>query len=208
MPELVNVTQPGCVHSRYTPYAAEDFKLRQCRIAYGLLLAVSVAICGASVYAVDLTGRPSVIDGDTIEIHGRRIRLHGIDAPEASQTCSIGGRQYRCGQEAALALADHIGQRPVACEQRDIDRYGRVVALCRVGREDIGAWLVSQGWALAYARYSRDYIDQEIIARAGKRGMWRGTFMPPWAWRGRGADASTDAAQNQSSLCAALASEI
>jgi endonuclease YncB( thermonuclease family) len=73
-----------------------------------------------------------MIDGDTIEIHGQGIRLHGIDTPEDGQTCDdASGKPYRCGQVAALALADKIGAGTVACEQRDTDRYGRIVAVCR-----------------------------------------------------------------------------
>jgi endonuclease YncB( thermonuclease family) len=95
--------------------------------------------------------RLSVIDADTIEIHGERIRLHGIDAPESRQTCEdASGRTWRCGQRAALALQDLIGRRTVCCQQRDIDRYGRIVAQCKQGDTDIGEWLVGQGLALAY----------------------------------------------------------
>ena len=157
------------------------------------LLAALLASCARSKQpavqsaAPPLTGRASVIDGDTLEIDGQRIRLFGIDAPEASQTCTIGGRSYRCGQEAALALSEFTGQRPVACEQRDVDRYGRIVAVCRLGGEDVGAWMVSQGWALAYDRYSCTYDDEELAARANKRGIWQGTFVRPWVWREQGA---------------------
>src|SRR4029453_9677723 len=91
---------------------------------------VTLAICCAwQAAASDPTGRASVIDGDTIEIHGQRIRLFGIDAPESRQTCEANGQTYRCGQQAALSLADHVGQRTVACEERDTDRYGRIVAV-------------------------------------------------------------------------------
>src|SRR4029450_10000064 len=92
--------------------------------------------------ATDLTGRASVIDGDTIEIHGQRIRLFGIDAPESRQTCEAAGQTWRCGQQAALALAEFIDQRTVTCGKRDTDRYGRIVAVCRAGIEDIGAFMV------------------------------------------------------------------
>ncbi len=111
-------------------------------------LAVPVALFPAVVLA-DMAGQASVIDGDTIEIHGQRIRLHGINAPESGQLCYIDGKRWRCGQRAALALADKIGRRPVACAGRERDRYGRVVAVCRVAGEDLGAWLVGNGLALA-----------------------------------------------------------
>ncbi len=130
-----------------------------------------------------MTGQASVIDGDTIEIHGQRIRLRGIDAPESGQLCYIGGKRWRCGKDAANVLADLINRRPVTCQERDRDRYGRVVAICRVAGEDLGAWLVGNGLALAYRRYSTAYVPHEGRARLAKAGMWRGAFVPPWEWR-------------------------
>lgn len=136
-----------------------------------------------STKATDLIGRASVIDGDTIEIHGRRIRLHGVDAPESNQLCTIDGSRYRCGQIAALALADFIGQRTVSCDQKGTDRYGRAVAVCSAGDEDLAAWLVSNGYALAYRRYSSDYVSAEENAAARHAGIWAGEFQAPWDWR-------------------------
>jgi endonuclease YncB( thermonuclease family) len=130
-----------------------------------------------------IIGRASVIDGDTIEIHGTRIRLYGIDAPESSQTCLEEGKPTRCGQYAALALADKIGSSPVTCEPKDVDRYNRVVGVCRAAGEDLNAWMVSQGMAVAYRQYSVDYVPQEEQAAASKRGMWKGDFIFPWDWR-------------------------
>ncbi len=137
-----------------------------------------------AVAADPIAGRPSITDGDTLVIRDIRIRLHGIDAPESAQTCQdAAGKDYRCGQAAALALADHIGTSNVTCEPRDTDRYGRTVAVCRKGHEDLNAWMVRQGHAIAYRRYSQDYVAAEGEAKAAKRGIWAGTFQEPQDWR-------------------------
>ena len=131
----------------------------------------------------DLSGRARVIDGDTIEIGAVRVRLHGVDAPESAQSCLAGGERWPCGQRATRALAGQIGGRTVACSERARDRYGRIVAGCRHGGRDVNAWLVDRGWALAYRRYSRAYVNEESSARAARKGIWRGEFVPPWDWR-------------------------
>ena len=130
-----------------------------------------------------VAGTVSVVDGDTLDLHGQRIRLWGIDAPESWQLCSVDGKPWRCGQAAALALSDRIGRGTVRCEERDVDRWKRIVARCRIGSDDLGAWLVGQGLALAFVRYSEDYVAEEAEARAARRGIWRGAFSPPWEWR-------------------------
>ena len=146
-----------------------------------VLLAIALAFPAPAL--ADITGTASVIDGDTIEIHGQRIRFHGIDAPESRQTCVVGGEVWRCGQKAALALSDFIGPSPVTCEKQGTDRYGRTIATCTVQGEDIERWLVLNGWALAYRRYSTEYVAQEQAAQAARRGLWRGEFVQPWNWR-------------------------
>ena len=147
------------------------------------LVIVASLIMASPAFAADLIGQASIIDGDTIEIHGQRIRLFGIDAPEHDQLCEAGGNQYRCGQQAALALADQIGSRTVDCVPRDVDQYGRVVAVCSAVGEDLNAWMVRNGWALAYRHYSTAYVPDEDAAHLAGDGIWRGTFVAPWDWR-------------------------
>ena len=134
--------------------------------------------------AGDLTGRASVIDGDTIEIHAERIRLEGVDAPESGQSCTdTEGRTWPCGQRAAFALADHIGQMTVHCISSGKDRYRRSLATCDLGGENLNRWLVANGWAVAYRHYSEAYVPDEAIAQEQKRGIWSGTFIMPWDYR-------------------------
>jgi endonuclease YncB( thermonuclease family) len=162
------------------------------RIANSILIPVIAAITMVAAPAVcaqqSIVGIASVIDGDTIEIHGVQIRMHGIDAPESRQECfRTDGTSWRCGQRAALALSDRIGRATVRCEPRDRDRYGRVVAVCFKGAEDLDRWMVANGWAVAYRKYSMDYVSDEERAKRARLGIWSGSFEMPWEWRERGA---------------------
>lgn len=130
-----------------------------------------------------IVGVASVVDGDTIEVHGTRIRLHGIDAPESGQLCIANGSVYRCGQNSTLYLEQTLGSSTITCEARDIDRYGRTIATCSVNGADVGAVMVAGGWALAYRRYDDVYVPMEAEAAEFRRGMWQGTFIEPARWR-------------------------
>lgn len=132
-----------------------------------------------------IAGRASVIDGDTIDIHGTRIRLEGIDAPESRQICTErpSGEPMRCGQRAAFFLADMLSEHTVTCVEAGRDRYKRILAHCEASGEDVGAAMVRAGWALAFVRYSREYLPQEDEARAAGAGMWATEFLAPWDWR-------------------------
>ena len=133
--------------------------------------------------AAALSGPARAIDGDTIQLGGVRVRLHGIDAPESAQNCRARGRFWACGRAATRALAGLVRGRRVACKERNRDRYGRVVAVCAVAGRDLNAWMVSEGWAFAYRQYSRAYVAEETRARAARRGIWRGEAVAPWDWR-------------------------
>jgi endonuclease YncB( thermonuclease family) len=135
--------------------------------------------------ADDLMGQASVIDGDTLEIHGTRIRLWGIDAPESDQLCrNEGSEHYRCGQKAANDLDAFIVRRPVSCIPISLDQYGRTVASCSVGDIDLGEWLVSNGLALDWPQYSRGrYGDVQSNAEHAGRGLWAGSYVEPWLYR-------------------------
>lgn len=92
-------------------------------------------------------------------------------------------KPFACGDEATAALRSLIAGKDVSCERIDTDRFGRMVARCRMGTIDIGAWMVRQGRALAFRRYSLEYVNEENAARIARRGMWRGEFEAPWDWR-------------------------
>ena len=133
------------------------------------------------------TGRAKVIDGDTLEINGERVRLFGIDAPESRQECQDAARlPYPCGHEATRALAATIGRRPVTCTAVDYDRYDREVAICQVDGRDLGDAMVRAGQAVDYTQHSRGrYAAAEREAQQARRGLWAGAFEFPWEWRRR-----------------------
>jgi endonuclease YncB( thermonuclease family) len=150
----------------------------------GLVLAGRFAI--QSWRGDHVAGLARVVDGDSIEIDGRRIRLWGIDAPELHQRCQdAGGGEYACGDKARAALASIVGDRRVACERQGDDRYGRMLARCHVeGGGDLATQLVAAGWALAYAGQAGDGLRAlERQAVAARRGLWAGRFERPADWR-------------------------
>jgi len=154
-------------------------KIKPALIIWLVLLVPSMAHAETKL----IEGVASVIDGDTIEIHGQRIRLSGIDAPESGQTCTKNGKPYLCGNAAAFALSDKIGRQVVTCEQTGIDRYKRALAVCFLNETDLCEWMVSQGQALAFRKYSTEYVPTEDKARAARLGLWAGEFQNPWDWR-------------------------
>ncbi|NEQ47529.1 MAG: thermonuclease family protein [Leptolyngbya sp. SIOISBB] len=138
--------------------------------------------------SVSIIGIGQAIDGDSLIVNGREIRLWGLDAVELHQSCDLHGKPWRCGQAAKQALAEIITATPLTCLVRNTDRYGRAVAECflssdRAGNTSLNGLLVEHGWAMAYRRYAEQYIPYETCARDQQRGIWASRFVPPWDWR-------------------------
>ncbi|MGL4291315.1 MAG: thermonuclease family protein [Phreatobacter sp.] len=151
-------------------------------------LAACVIAAGAGAYALRnvparpiISGHARIIDGDSLVVAGTEVRLYGIDAPELFQRCTRDGKEVLCGREAARQLIALIAGQLVTCERRDIDRYGRTVALCRVDGVDLGRALVASGHAVSYG----SYLQEEAGARAERKGVWAGQFIRPREWRDR-----------------------
>ena len=150
------------------------------------LLALLVVFLPAIAEAADITGIAKVREGDTIHIGTTRIRLGGIDAPSVDQLClNNSGERWTCGVAARDELAKYTDGKSWTCHVQRSDRRGRQVARCEVDGEDIQKWMVKNGWALSYVRFSHDYDADEKAAREAKAGMWQGAFIAPWDWRVR-----------------------
>ncbi len=154
----------------------------RCIIAFALVLVSTLA------RASEVSAIPQIVDADTINADNVKIRLLGIDAPEMEQIClDAQGKPWRCGLEARNALNRRAGGHLWTCRPSGSDRYGRTLASCSVDGEDISSWLVRNGWALAFRRYSVTYIADEDFARQSEKGLWHGSFIAPWEWRHRSA---------------------
>lgn len=139
---------------------------------------------GLSCIGLPAIAQVRVVDGDTVEVSGTVYRLHGIDAPEAGQTCrAASGRSWPCGKKAIEAMEDLVLLGDVSCDDRGQDDYGRTLSVCTVDGRDINASMISAGLAWAFRKYSMDYADLEDNARAQRVGVWQAETMPPWDFR-------------------------
>ncbi len=151
-----------------------------------LVTSVGQPMAHPSAAGMVLAGQARVIDGDTLDISGERVRLHGIDAPEMRQTCAAPDGDWSCGEWARDELLRLIGGAALRCTGIERDRYGRLVATCHADGRDLGAALVEGGAAIAYRRYSYAYTAQEDRARRARRGMWaegETDLVRPAQWR-------------------------
>ncbi|OOY03501.1 thermonuclease family protein [Thioclava sp. F28-4] len=143
------------------------------------LLVLLAAPAASQLSAATVTGLPRVVDGDTLVVQNTRVRLFGIDAPEAKQSCKTAqGVRWACGRAATAELQRLAGQ-GVRCSGDEEDRYGRLIAVCRAGGRDLNAEMVARGAAFAYRKYSRDYVSQEERARRAGLGVWQGAAERP-----------------------------
>jgi endonuclease YncB( thermonuclease family) len=165
--------------------------VRQGAVKFVLAIILIACLVGFYVYKYwnpeplpTIVGKAWVIDGDTISISDTHIRLDGIDAPELDQTCTDSkGGTWPCGRATANELRVHIRAQELTCHRRASDKYKRVIAVCNLpDGSDINAWMVQQGWAVAYG-FANTYESEEAEAKASKRGIWAGTFVPPSQWR-------------------------
>jgi endonuclease YncB( thermonuclease family) len=136
------------------------------------------------VIAGEISGVPTIIDGDTVKIVNKRIRLHGIDTPEKKQICIRNSKEYSCGEEATNVLKKKINKKLITCKVQDkLDKYKRYIGVCFLENVNLNKWIVKNGYGVAYRRYSKDYIEDENYAKKNKIGLWSGYFIHPEKWR-------------------------
>ena len=145
--------------------------------------------------AEEISGIPKVVDGDTIHINNYKFRLEGIDAPEMRQQCKkesfkisffIGFtfyENYSCGRVSKEKLITKINTSEIKCISSSKDRYKRYIATCFKGKTNLNQWMVRNGFAIAYRRYSKKYVPDEVFAKENKLGLWQGKFIEPEKWR-------------------------
>ena len=138
-------------------------------------------LCGQALAKPMVT----VIDGDTIHIGQKKYRFSGIDAPEIKQTCKQDNVIILCGALAKDALEKKINNQNVLCKEESVDRYQRIIAECFVGKESLSQYLVKNGYAVAYRKYSGQFINDEEYAKQNKLGLWSMMFEYPWDYRAK-----------------------
>ena len=136
------------------------------------------------IYNIQATAdEVKIIDGDTININGEKIRFYGIDAPEIDQECKKKGKIIRCGVLAKEILEDKIANNKPLCVKKGVDRYNRTIAECFINDISLSKFLVLNGYAFAYKKYSKQYVYHEKRAKILKKGLWSMNFEFPWKYR-------------------------
>ena len=161
--------------------------MKKFNICFIILLTLS-----SKILASEISGIPVITDGDTIKIFDKRIRFHGIDAPEKKQLCKkpflnimifTFHEDYSCGQKSTEALIKKINNQKITCKISDVDYFKRLIGECYKRKTNLNSWMVSNGYAVAFRKYSKKYVSEEILAKQEKKGMWQGKFEMPWDYR-------------------------
>ena len=149
-----------------------------------VFLLTSICLIFFFVTYLDLkSSKVKIVDGDTIYLKNKKIRFSGIDTPEIKQTCNKNNETIKCGIQAKELLINKIGNNKVKCVKNGIDKYNRILAECFVNNQSLSKYLVREGYAFAYRKYSTKYIPDEDYAKKNKKGMWAMTFEYPWDYR-------------------------
>ena len=158
-------------------------------------IAILFLIFTSNILAEEIIGIPRIVDGDSVQINEFKIRLEGIDAPEIKQQCkkeklkisSIIGytfyKNYNCGEVSKENLESKVNRSKIKCISSSKDRYERYLAKCFKDKINLNRWMVRNGYAVAYRRYSKEYVSDEDFARENKLGLWQGKFLRPEKWR-------------------------
>ena len=151
-----------------------------------VFLLISISLIFFFIIYVDFKStKVKVIDGDTIYLNEKKIRFSGIDTPEIKQVCKKNNEVIKCGIRAKELLINKIGNNKVKCVNEGVDRYKRILAECFVNNQSLSKYLVREGFAFAYRKYSTKFIEDENYAKKNKKGMWSMTFEYPWDYRGK-----------------------
>ena len=157
--------------------------VRSLRLSARLSFLAIAVVCVSPGHAQVVQGGAKAIDGDTLDVSGKRVRLFGIDAPESDQTCQKNGASWACGKAATEQLSSLVLGQQVDCRGTGVDQYGRMLAVCTAGAEQLNQVMVEQGLAVAYRQYSDDYAAAELHAMSNHLGIWSSTFMLPSDYR-------------------------
>jgi endonuclease YncB( thermonuclease family) len=183
---MTDAAIPTPPHSRAARRAAGARRRGLAAAALGAMLALWLEPGAGQAGAAEIVGRAKAVDGDSLTVGGRTIDLWGVDAPERAQTCGAPSGSWPCGEEARWALLNRVSPHWVTCVEMGEAADGTVQARCYlagIGQQEVNAWLVAEGWALADRAVSDAYVAEEDKAQAAGKGLWRGAFEAPWDWR-------------------------
>lgn len=160
--------------------------LRRPKSLLGLIVLIAAIIIsklieggGSGGGALSVEGSARVVDGDSVFVNGREVRMVGIDAPEGRQMCQRNGRDWDCGEEARWQLQRLTANKSVRCAGDEDDKHGRLLGTCYVGDMNLNQEMVALGFAVSYGKYKSD----ESAAKQASRGLWGSQFQRPKDWR-------------------------